>query len=85
MSVATLAVLTEKRYLKPDNLDLYINNILTEDLLIQTEIEKLGISCARVSWDDNFNPSDFQFALFRTTWNYFDHLSSFNYVNGLFE
>ena len=72
-----LAILTEKRYLKKGGNNCYINNILEEDGLVQLELEKLGIVCSRVAWDNKFNPSNFRFVLFRTTWNYFDHLSLF--------
>ncbi len=72
-----LAILTEKRYLNPEKNSSYIDNILTEDFLVQVELEKLGLSCSRVAWDDNFTPSKFRFALFRTTWNYFEKLPFF--------
>ena len=77
MGGASLAILTEKRYLNPKKNSGYVDNILTEDFLVQVELEKLGISCSRVAWDDNFNPSKFRFALFRTTWNYFEKLPFF--------
>ena len=73
-----IAILTEKRYLKRCGNNIYIDNILKEDGLVQLELEKLGICCDRVAWDNNFNPHDFKLALFRTTWNYFDQLELFN-------
>ena len=30
-----------------------------------------------MAWDEHFVPSDFKFALFRTTWNYFDEINNF--------
>ncbi len=73
-----VAILTEKRYLNlSENDDWYVSNIIKEDGLVELELKDLGISCSRVAWDDNFNPSNFRFALFRTTWNYFEELDSF--------
>ncbi len=77
-----LALLTEKRYLNPDSESWYVKNILHEDQLIQSELERVGISSKRVAWDDNFKPSLFRFSLFRTTWNYFEKLDQFyNFLN----
>lgn len=72
-----VAILTEKRYLNPKENDWYISNIITEDHLVQSELESLGFRCKRVAWDDSFDPSKFRFALFRTTWNYFEKLNLF--------
>jgi glutathione synthase/RimK-type ligase-like ATP-grasp enzyme len=72
-----VAILTEKRYLNPQPDDWYVSNIIKEDSLVKLALRGLGVSCSRVAWDDNFNPSDFRFALFRTTWNYFEKLDDF--------
>jgi len=72
-----VAILTEKRYLNPQPDDWYVSNIIKEDGLVELGLRDLGVSCSRVAWDDNFNPSDFRFALFRTTWNYFEQLDDF--------
>lgn len=73
-----IAILTEKRYLKSKSNNWYIQNILKEDHLIEEELKKLNITCHRVAWDEDFNLSSFRFALFRTTWNYFDQFCRFN-------
>ncbi len=72
-----IALLTEKRYLVSSSDNPYVQNIVEEDGLVQIELEKLGLSCQRVAWDNNFDESLFKFALFRTTWNYFDKLDDF--------
>tara|TARA_B100000579_G_scaffold402744_1_gene386244 strand:+ start:1273 stop:2163 length:891 start_codon:yes stop_codon:yes gene_type:complete len=72
-----IALLTEKRYLKTCSNDWYVRNIIKEDSLVQNELEKLNISCKRVAWDERFTPSNFRFALFRATWNYFDEINNF--------
>ena len=75
--VKKIALLTEKRYLKKKSKDWYINNIWEEDHLIIRELEGLSIGCERVAWDGSVDLSEFHFALFRTTWNYFDKLNEF--------
>ena len=72
-----IALLTEKRYLVSYSDNPYVKNIVEEDGLVQIELEKLGLSCQRIAWDNNFDESLFKFALFRTTWNYFDKLDDF--------
>ena len=72
-----IALLTENRYLLPSSKNQYVQNIIDEDGLVQVELEKLGLSCQRVAWDGVFNSASFGFALFRTTWNYFDKLDDF--------
>ena len=72
-----IALLTESRYLLPSSRSQYVQNIINEDGLVQFELEKLGLSCQRVAWDGVFNGASFRFALFRTTWNYFDKLDDF--------
>lgn len=72
-----IAILTEKRYLNPQPNNWYTENILEEEELIQNELKKLNIYSQRVAWDENVKLVGFQYALFRTTWNYFDELNSF--------
>jgi len=71
-------LLTERRYEHPDQVDWYVQNILTEDSLVQTALEKRGMRCLRIDW----NRSDFDFSraracLFRTTWDYFNLYDQF--------
>ena len=72
-----VAILTEKRYLNPNQKNWYIENILTEEELVKNALKKLNIHAKRVAWDENSNLTTFKCALFRTTWNYFDQLDSF--------
>ena len=72
-----LALLTEKRYLAPKHKNWYVKNILKEDLLVANALRDLGIESERIAWDSPDKLSDFKFALFRTTWNYFDKLQEF--------
>ena len=72
-----VAILTEKRYLKPKEKNWYTDNILTEENLLKNELKKLNINAQRVAWDDGADLINCKCVLFRTTWNYFDKLDSF--------
>ena len=75
--MANIAVLTEKRYLSPLDKNWYTDNILKEESLIVSELKRLNISCSRVAWDIDDDLSNFDFFIFRTTWNYFEKLDQF--------
>lgn len=73
-----ITILTEDRYVSPTGLTPYIENILLEDSLIQKALEKKGFIVTRKSWSDpGFNWSDTKYALFRTTWDYFERFDEF--------
>lgn len=56
----------------------YIQNILTEDGLLQAALEKLGLRVTRKDWaDPDFDWSTPKCAIFRTTWDYFDRFEEF--------
>ena len=72
-----IALLTEKRYLAPKDPNWYVQNILKEDFLITDALRDLNIDAKRIAWDSPDKLSEFKFALFRTTWNYFEKLQDF--------
>ncbi|MEQ9264871.1 MAG: hypothetical protein RLN81_06590 [Balneolaceae bacterium] len=73
-----VVILTESRYLNPDTVDDYIQNVLTEDELLKSELESLGLKVSRKDWSDlDFDWSTTRSAVFRTTWDYFDRFSEF--------
>ena len=73
-----IVVLTEHRYADPKTVDSYIENILLEDRLVVEALEKEGLRVVRKSWDDSsFDWSSARYALFRTTWDYFDRYQEF--------
>ncbi len=68
-----VVVLTDDRYVAPENTDRYINNILQEDGLVVEALKSHQLSVTRVSWSDpEFDWSSTRYVLFRTTWDYFD-------------
>ncbi|MER3373145.1 MAG: hypothetical protein RIM83_00750 [Allomuricauda sp.] len=74
-----VVVLTDPRYINPQKQSDYIANVLLEDRLVLEALQKQGLNTVRKSWDDpNFDWSSTQYALFRTTWDYFDRFSEFS-------
>ncbi len=72
-------ILTDPRYIDESKVDQYSKNVYLEDNLLKDALEKLGLKASRKSWDDpNFDWSSTRFAIFRTTWDYFDRYPEFS-------
>ena len=68
-----ITILTDDRYVNPQNPDWYVSNILKEDGLVKTALGNKGFKVTRKSWSDpEFDWSNTKAVLFRTTWDYFD-------------
>lgn len=79
MKPIDVAILTESRYLNPKDNSQYVLNILWEDNLVKSELEKLGLNVVRIDWADrDFDWNSTRCAVFRTTWDYFDRFSEFD-------
>jgi glutathione synthase/RimK-type ligase-like ATP-grasp enzyme len=80
MPNSRVALLTDSRYTAaraPDG-DWYLANILEDDRLLGEALAAQGISSVRVDWADrSVDWSQFQAAVFRTTWDYFDRFEEF--------
>lgn len=77
--LADIAILTEKRYEHPLESNDYIENLLLEDRLVQEALEKNGLKVIRVDWSrPDIEWEKVRFALFRTTWDYFDRFPEFS-------
>lgn len=73
-----IVILTERKYVQPKEQSAYVKNVLWEDQLVQDALEKKGYWVERKSWDDtSVDWSALDFALFRTTWDYFDRFDEF--------
>ncbi len=73
-----VVVLTDSRYINPKKQSIYIDNVLLEDRLVVGALQKQGLNVVRKSWDDpEFDWSTTKYALFRTTWDYFDRFPEF--------
>ena len=73
-----VVVLTESRYLAPNEADWYTRQLHTEDDLVLRALEKQGLTVTRRDWaDPDMDWSRTRAALFRTTWDYFDRYAEF--------
>ncbi len=68
-----VVILTDNRYVTPEKTDWYINQVLLEDRLLQTALENKGLKVTKKNWaDEKFDWGTTKYAIFRTTWDYFD-------------
>jgi len=73
-----VVILTDNRYENPKSIDWYVQQVLTEDNLLKKELEKLGLGVIKKAWNSlDFNWSETRFAVFRSTWDYFDKFRDF--------
>ena len=78
MSEFDVVILTESRYLNPEKVNDYIQNILTEEELLKKALEKHDLKVIRKDWaDPDFDWTSTKCAIFRTTWDYFDRFEGF--------
>lgn len=79
-----VALLTEDRYESPRPDDLatpYVANIIEEDSILSAALGEQGIESQRVSWSRNdVDWSQFDAAIIRTTWDYFERFDEFRSV-----
>lgn len=74
-----ITLLTDKRYLQTKEDDWYNNNIITEDRLVADALIEKGLNVTRTNWDNpDFDWSSTRYAMFRTTWDYFDRFEEFD-------
>lgn len=79
MKPIDVVILTESRYTKPLEDNQYGHNVLLEDQLVQKALETEGLQVKRLAWDDaDFDWNTTKYALFRTTWDYFDRFDEFS-------
>lgn len=73
-----VVILTESKYINPKKIDWYIQQVLDEDALLQTALEKKGLKVCKKDWaDKDFDWTTTKYAIFRTTWDYFDRFEEF--------
>ncbi|MEQ9288227.1 MAG: hypothetical protein RIG77_15025 [Cyclobacteriaceae bacterium] len=79
MSTYDIVLLTDSRYVAPKKPGWYEQNVLTEDKLVAIALENIGLKVWRTNWDNpDFDWAETRFALFRTTWDYFDRFTEFS-------
>lgn len=73
-----VVILTDERYVAPENTNQYIENVLREDQYLIDALRKRGISCTKKAWSDpEFEWSNAKAAVFRSTWDYAERLEEF--------
>ena len=73
-----IVILTDNRYVNPTTTNWYIDQVLLEDQLLQTALEDKGLNVCKKDWaDSNFDWTKTKYAIFRTTWDYFDRFDEF--------
>ena len=78
MSKFDITLLTDSRYVTPVNPDWYVLNILNQDSLITSALERKGMRVFRTNWDNkNFDWRETRSIVFRSTWDYFHRFSEF--------
>jgi glutathione synthase/RimK-type ligase-like ATP-grasp enzyme len=74
-----ILLLTESRYENPVNPNWYAEQILAEDRILGEALGRRGLKTRRVDWArKDFDWSDAHFAMFRTTWDYFNRFAEFS-------
>ena len=73
-----VVILTDSRYIAPKKKDWYINQVLLEDKILQNALENKGLKVCRKNWaNKNFNWRLCKYAIFRSTWDYFEKFDEF--------
>tara|TARA_B100000945_G_scaffold217842_1_gene175796 strand:+ start:275 stop:1174 length:900 start_codon:yes stop_codon:yes gene_type:complete len=73
-----IIILTDNRYVNPKKTNWYIDQVLLEDKLLQNELEKKGLKVCKKDWaDPEFDWTSTKYAIFRTTWDYFERFNDF--------
>ncbi|MFN0275063.1 MAG: RimK family alpha-L-glutamate ligase [Chitinophagales bacterium] len=73
-----IVLLTQEKYVFPEELSEYNKNILIEDALLRAALEENNLRVIRKSWDDrNFNWEEAKYIVLRTPWDYFHRFDEF--------
>ena len=73
-----ITILTDSRYDNPAIINDYSYNVMLEDRLLKEALERKGLKVHRTYWDNpDFDWTRTRYAIFRTTWDYFDRIEEF--------
>jgi glutathione synthase/RimK-type ligase-like ATP-grasp enzyme len=79
MKTYDIAILTAKKFYDPLNPDWYVKQVLQEDNILLTTLQKKGLKVVRTYWDNPcFDFADTKITLFRTIWDYFHRFNEFS-------
>ena len=77
-AIFDIVILTDHRYVNPKKADWYTQQVLDEDSLLQTALENKGLKVCKKDWaDKGFDWTTTKYAIFRTTWDYFERFDEF--------
>ena len=73
-----IVILTDSRYINPKKRDWYIEQVLTEDKILEDKLQDEGLKVLKKDWaDTNFDWKSTKSVIFRTTWDYFERYGEF--------
>jgi glutathione synthase/RimK-type ligase-like ATP-grasp enzyme len=73
-----ITLLTASAYLNPKDPDWYVQQILTEDEILRSALERRGLRVHRIDWTNKeFDWSTTKFVLFRAVWDYIQRYEEF--------
>ncbi len=73
-----IVILTDSRYVNPPKTNWYVDQVLLEDKLLQKELENKDLKVCKKDWaDPEFDWTLTKYAIFRTTWDYFERFNEF--------
>jgi hypothetical protein len=79
MTKYDVTILTDSRFIDPVEIDENIRTVLIEDNLAKEALERKGLKVTRTNWDNpTFDWTETHFAIFKTTWDYFDRFDEFS-------
>ena len=79
MKTYDIAILTAKKFYNHLNPDWYVKQVLQEDNILLTTLQKKGLNAVRTYWDNpDFDFEDTKITLFRTIWDYFHRFDEFS-------
>ena len=73
-----IVILTDSRYENPTETDWYIDQVILEDDLVKKALEQKGFKVIKKAWNTtDFDWTNCNYAIFRTTWDYFERFEEF--------
>lgn len=79
MKKTDVVLLTQEKFLKPQNPDWYSEQIIKEDQILIDALQKIGMSAERVAWDNpTYDWSKPGVIFCRAIWDYFLRIPKFN-------
>ena len=77
-SMYDVIILTDNRFINPKKTNWYINQVILEDKILESALKKKGLRVTKKDWADKyFDWKTTKYAIFRTTWDYFERFEEF--------